>query len=76
MSWLQEPFDFHYFQVSSVSLSLKTKTKKFIGIVFYFGCDLQSYSMKFDQWKLPKREVCGGGGMDNRGEGGDTIGAR
>ena len=26
--------------------------------------------MKFDHRKLLKREVCGGGGMENRGEGG------
>ena len=28
MCWLQEPFAFHYLQVSSVSLSLKTRTRK------------------------------------------------
>ena len=30
--------------------------------------------MKFDHRKLLKREVCGGGGMDNRGEGGHNRG--
>ena len=74
MSWLQEPFDFHYFQVSSVSLSLKTKTKKIYRHCFFFFFDLQSHSMKFDHWKLPKREVCGEGEMDNRGEGGHNRG--
>ena len=76
MSWLQEPFDFHYFQISSVSLSLKTKTKKNYRHFFLFLLRAAEPLNEIWPWKLPEREVCGGGGMDIRGEGGDTIGAR